>query len=506
MTTDYYSGALEANHARAIEDATATGSFEAWIDGEPTPAATGETFETCDPTLDDPICAVPRCGEVDVDAAVTAARATTDEWGSTTPEERSKALFAWADVLSSHLDELALLESLDVGKPLAYAEGEISKAISFIEYYASVVRAEEGKQVPAVNDALVYTTREPYGVVGLVTPWNYPFVLASWKLGPALAAGNCVVLKPAEDSPLSALRAAELSKGVLPDGVLNVVPGFGEEAGAPLTAHAGVDKLSFTGEDITGETVMAAASQNITPVTLELGGKSPFLVFPDADVEQAAEIVAGSIYYNTGQSCDAASRVLVHEDVKEAFVDALVEHAESHVVGDTLAEGTTLGPLTSRQQFEKVRRYVELGVEEGATLLTGGDRPDDEELAEGWYVEPVVFDDVENDMRIAQEEIFGPVETVITFSTYEEAIELANDVEYGLAAGVATSDVSLAHRAAADVDAGSIWVNKYYGRTVTGGAFGGFKRSGIGRECSRSALDAYTQEKTVHVAVDEPDL
>jgi aldehyde dehydrogenase (NAD+) len=503
MELEHYTGTVRENHRNASEEARAFGTFEAWVDGAPREAASGETFETLDPVVDESILSVPRCDEADVDAAVEAAQAAYDaEWSQTTPEERSRMLQEWVSVLRDHLDELALLESLDVGKPLAYAEGEVTKGLDFLEYYANVCRAEEGKTISAVDDAHVYTRREPFGVVGCITPWNYPLVLTSWKIGPALAAGNCVVLKPAEQSPLTALRIAELSEGVLPDGVLNVVPGFGE-AGAALTGHPGVGKVSFTGEDVTGEDVMASAASNITPVTLELGGKSPFVVFPDADLEQAAETVAGSITYNTGQSCDACSRAIVHEDVRDEFVDHLVEEMESHTIGDPLSEGTTFGPLVSEAQYEKVTSYLELGVEEGASLATGGESFEAEGLEDGWYVEPTVFVDADNDMRIAQEEIFGPVETVVTFGDYEEAIELANDVEFGLAAGVATENGSLAHRAAADIDAGSVWVNKFYGRTVTGSPFGGYKRSGMGRECARDTLKSYTREKTVHVPVEQ---
>lgn len=504
MEAEHYTDSVQKNHQQAIEEASELGTFEAWINGGSRPAASGETFETRNPVINEPILSVPRCDEADVDAAVEAAwNAYDSDWGDTTPAERSQALQEWVGVLRDHLDELALLESLDTGKPLAYAEGEVTKGLDFIEYYANICRAEEGKQIAAVNDAHIYTRREPYGVVGCVTPWNYPLVLTSWKIGPALAAGNCVVLKPAEQSPLTALRIAELSEGILPDGVLNVVTGFGDEAGASVTGHSDVSKVSFTGEDVTGEAVMSAAAENITPVTLELGGKSPFVVFPDADVEQAAETVAGSITYNTGQSCDACSRAIVHEDIRDEFVEHLVKEVESHTIGDPLSEETTFGPLVSKAQYEKVNQYLELGVEEGATLATGGNAIDAEELKDGWYVEPAVFVDADNDMRIAQEEIFGPVETVITFSDYEEAIELANDVEFGLAAGVATENGSLAHRAAADIDAGSIWVNKYYGRTVTGSPFGGFKRSGMGRECARDTLKSYTQEKTVHVPIEQ---
>ncbi|WP_135305099.1 aldehyde dehydrogenase family protein [Haloarcula amylovorans] len=506
MTQSQFTETTRENHQRAIDEATADVQFDAWIDGAAHTTAGGERFETCDPTVEEPITTVPRCDEDDVDAAVDAARnAFEGKWGDLTNSERSEAILDWADVLRDHSEELALLESLDTGKPLANAEYEVGKALDYIEYYAHVVRGEQGSQIPVADDAHAYATQEPYGVAGLIVPWNYPMILTSWKLGPALAAGNSVVLKPAENTPLTATRIAQLAEGILPDGTLNVVHGFGDEVGAPLTKHEGVDKLSFTGEDRTGEVVMKAAAEQITPVTLELGGKSPFVVFPDADLAEAAEIAADGIFYNTGQSCDAFSRTVVHESIHDEFLDLFIEEAATREVGDPLRDSTDFGPLASEQQFEKVREYVEVGKEAGATLAYGGEPADLAGDDEGWFVEPTIFDDVDNDMRIAQEEIFGPVASVITFEDYEEAIEIANDVDFGLASGVATRDLSLAHRAADDIDAGTVWVNQY-GRLVPGTAFGGFKRSGIGRECAKETLKKYQQTKTVNVALDDPEL
>lgn len=494
-----FSDDIRSNHDAAANEAAAWGPYDAWIGGESTPSESGERFETRDPAVDEPITTVARCDAEDVDDAISAAdEAFESGWSTYTPAERSAAMRDWIDVLRDHRDELGLLESLDTGKPVDSATNEVDRFLEFLDYYASIVRADQGRQLPIGDESHAYIKSEPYGVAGLVLPWNYPLVLASWKIGPALAAGNTVVAKPAETSPLSLTRAAQLSAGVLPDGVFNVVHGFGDETGAALTSHPGVDKLSFTGEDATGELVMSAAAANITPVTLELGGKSPFLVFPDADLESTAEIVARSIFYNTGQSCNAASRVLVHEDVHDEFVEAFLTEARTYEPGDPLAPGTVIGPLASQEQYEKVTNYVEVGIEEGASLVQGGDRPSGESFASGWFFEPTVFVDATNDMRIAQEEIFGPVQTIISFESYEEAITLANDVEYGLAAGVATNDLSLAHRVANDVEAGNVWVNKY-GSTPTGGSFGGFKRSGIGRECGVDALEHYTQRKTVNI-------
>ena len=499
---DYDTDDVRLNHEQARDRATTDAEFGAWIGGETRDAASGDTFAVEDPAVAEPIVEVPRCDGDDVDAAVVSAtNAFESEWADTTATERSRLLREWIAEMRDHLDELALLESLEVGKPLAYAEADVENGLDFFEYYASVAVAQEGDQIPTGGDSHAYVRKEPYGVAGQILPWNYPVLLMGWKVGAALAAGNASVCKPAEEAPLAVIRAAQLSKGILPDGVLNVVPGYGEEAGAPLTEHRGVDKLSFTGSVPVGQEVMRAAAETVAPVTLELGGKNPFVVFPDADLEAAAASVAVGGFYNAGQSCDSASRILVHEDVKEEFLDHYLDELEGYAPGDPLEDGTTMGPLCFEGQFEKVQQYVEIGRDEGATLLAGGEAGS----GDGWYFEPTVFDDVDPDTRLAQEEIFGPVQMVMTFDSYEEAIEIANDVEYGLTAGVATTDSSLAHCAAADIEAGSVWVNQYFG-TVPGTPFGGFKQSGIGRECGKDTLDEYTRTKAVNVALDEPEL
>lgn len=498
---------IHERHREAIAAATEETTFAAWVDGNNRTAEDGETFETTDPAIDEPIAAVPRCMSTDVDAAVDAARETFNgEWGSLDAADRGSVMREWANRLRDERDTLALLESLDTGKPLTFAKEEIDGAIAFIEYYADIARSHNGKQIPVGDDSLVYTQREPYGVCGQITPWNYPLYLFAWKVGPALATGNTVVLKPAEQSPLTSIRAAQLSASILPDGVLNVVPGYGDEAGVALTDHEDVDKLAFTGNDVTGTEIMQAAAETITPVTLELGGKSPMIIFPDADLEAAAEAAADGIFYNTGQACDAASRLIVHEDVKAEFAEKFLEAANGYSVGDPLVEGTTMGPLAHEAQYEKVTDYMKIGADEdGATVRTGAGIPDDSELEDGWFVEPTVFDDVDNDMQIAQEEIFGPVECLLTFSDYEEAITIANDVDYGLAGYVITENASLAHRAASDIEAGLIAVNKYPGDDL-GVPFGGYKRSGIGRECAEESLDHYTQTKTVNMHLDDPTI
>ncbi|WP_049898201.1 aldehyde dehydrogenase family protein [Halococcus agarilyticus] len=490
---------LATAHERAIERATDGRRFAAWIDGSAHEAASGATFATRDPATDTPITTVPRCDEPEIDAAVEAARTAFEgAWSALSHEERADRLLEWADRLTRHTDELALLECLDTGKPLEFAEAEIREGIGYIEYYAHLLHGDTDERVPIDGETHAYTREEPYGVAGLIVPWNYPVLLSCWKLGPALAAGNSVVLKPAELTPLTATRFAQLAEGLLPPGTLNVVHGLGDEAGSALTGHPGIDKLSFTGEDTTGEIVMGAAAEHITPVTLELGGKSPFVVFPDADLEATAATAAEGILYNAGQSCDALSRTLVHEAVHDEFLERFVSAAAEWTVGDPLAEDTTIGPLASEQQLETVHEYIELGRESDAELVTGGDSSDGADV--GWFVEPTVFDGVANDSRLAQEEIFGPVASVVSFGSYDEAIELANDVDYGLAAAIATEDLSLAHRAAADIEAGTVWVNDY-ARFSPGLAFGGFKRSGIGRECGPEALNEYRQQKTVTIAL-----
>lgn len=502
MAFEGTSSQIRTRHEQAREEAIAMGEFAAWIDGDP--HRTGETFETIDPVINEPITTVPRCSSEDVDRAVESAwRAFEKGWSDTTPSERSRLLFDWIEVLQDHVDELTHIECLDTGKPITDVRSEVEGAIETLEYYASVCRTQGGRQIPAQEDLHLYTRHEPYGVVGQIVPWNFPIWASAWKLGPALAAGNTVVLKPSGDSPLTALRIAELSSGVFPDGTINVITGLGTEVGEPLTQHDGVRKISFTGSTAVGEEVMKAAAGHIAPVTLELGGKSPFIVFPDANLDKVVDAVADGIFYATGQICDAFSRALVHEDVHNEFVDRFVEKSESYTLGDPLKKETTMGPLTSASQYETVMEYIDVGRRE-ADLLTGGSSPADGSLGD-WYVEPTVFGGVTNDMRIVQEEIFGPVQTINTFSSYEEAIELANDTEFGLAAGIGTERTALAHDAAADLDAGVVYVNEY-GPILPEAPYGGFKASGIGRDLGTEALNHYRRTKSVYVNLDRTEL
>jgi aldehyde dehydrogenase (NAD+) len=421
-------------HRSKHQEATADIEFGAWIDGRLHTQA--QKREIIDPVIGRSIVKVPQSDSAAVDTAVEAAwDAFEGEWEAASARARSARLFEWADILKDHTEELTLLECLDCGKPISQARGEVEGAIDTIEFYASVCRAQRGSEVPGGNDLHLYTTQEPYGVVGQIVPWNYPLWAAAWKLGPALAAGNTCVLKPASDTPLSTVRAAQLSEDIFPKGVLNVVPGSGTAVGQAIAEHDDVRKVSFTGSTDVGSGVMRTAADRVAPVTLELGGKSPFIVFPDADLEKVVRAVADGIFYSTGEICDAFSRALVHESIAEEFTERFVEAAESYVLGDPLSEETTMGPLTSQHQFETVTEYIETGKQE-AELLCGGGRPDDAELSDGWYVEPTVFGSVTNEMTIGSEEIFGPVQTIQTFEEYEEAIELANDTRYGSPPGL----------------------------------------------------------------------
>ncbi|MFB6077736.1 MAG: aldehyde dehydrogenase [Halarchaeum sp.] len=502
MATEHTYIAIQRRHRDARDEALDGVAVGPWIGGEI--VRTDETTPTRDPVTDETLADVPVCDEATVDRAVEAAWDAFDgAWSETTPAERSRRLLEWADALADHEDELTRLEALDTGKPLADARGEVEGAIDTLRYYGSVVRAQTSDQIDAGDDLHLYTRTEPFGVVGQIVPWNFPAWAAAWKLGPALAAGNCSVLKPSAHAPLSTIRMAQLAADALPDGAVNVVTGPGSTVGAALTEHEDVRKLSFTGSGDVGQQVMRTAASRIAPVTLELGGKSPLVVFPDADLETAVDAAADGVFYSTGEICDALSRVLVHENVRDEFVDRLVERAESYVLGDPLDDATTMGPLTNADQLETVEEYVEVGRSEGATLETGGARPDDDALAAGHYYEPTVFTDVENDMRIAREEIFGPVQTVQSFETYEEAIRLANDTPYGLAAGIATTSTDRVHRTAADLEAGLVYVNAY-GPILPEAPYGGFKRSGVGRDLGEEALEHYRQTKSVYVNLDDP--
>ena len=453
----------------------------------------GEYVETVDPGTEEPITAVADGTAADIDRAVTVATEAFATWRDTDPVERGQRVGRVADLVRDHLDELAQIESRDQGKPLSQARHELDGAARYFEYYGGAADKLEGTSVPVGPGGVDYTVREPYGVSAQIIPWNLPGNLFARGVAPALAAGNTVVVKPAPTTPLSAFHLAELChEAGIPHGAVNVVSGGGA-AGAALTEHEGVDTITFTGSVVTGQKVMEAAAKSITPVTLELGGKNPAIVYPDADLERAVNAVATGIFTNAGQVCSAADRALVHESVYDEFVDRIAAVAEGYDLGHGL-DDPEMGPLNSADHLAKVAGYLDIGKAEGATLVTGGEVRD----GEGYFVEPTVFADAHNDMRIAQEEIFGPVLTVLPFDDDTDVLAMANDVDYGLTAGVFTTDLTRAHRAAKRLEAGNVYVNQWFGDTNRT-PFGGYKQSGIGREKGLAALDSYLQTKNVAI-------
>ena len=470
----------------------------AFIDGKSVDAADGATFDCVSPIDGKVIAAVTQSGEADINLAVKAARRSFDQgvWAGLNPRKRKAAMLRWAGLLRDHADELSLLETIDAGKPIGDTTSvDIPGAIYCVEWFAEAIDKVGGEVAPVDHHLVGLVTREPIGVVAAVVPWNFPLLMASWKFAPALAAGNSVVLKPSEKSPLTAIRVAQLAyEAGIPAGVFNVVPGHGA-AGKLLALHMDVDCIAFTGSTAVGKQIMQCAGQsNLKRVWLELGGKSPNIVLPDCpDLDRAASSAASAIFYNMGEMCTAGSRLLVHRDIKDAFVEKLLAAAKSYAPGNPLDPATSMGAIVDTLQLDRVQSYIEAGRAE-ASLLTGGNRA--LESTGGYYIEPTVFDVKDPSARIAREEIFGPVLAVLTFDSVDDAIRIANDSEYGLAAAVWTSNITTAHDVSRRLRAGTIWVNCYDEGGDMNFPFGGYKQSGNGRDKSLHALEKYTELKS----------
>lgn len=472
-----------------------------YIGGRYVAATGGTTFETLNPATGEVLATVQSANRADVDKAVAAAAAGQKVWAAMTAMQRSRILRKAVDILRERNDELALLETLDTGKALSETQAvDIVTGADVLEYYAGLVPALEGEQIPLRETSFVYTRREPLGVVAGIGAWNYPIQIALWKSAPALAAGNAMIFKPSEVTPLTALKLAEIyTEAGLPDGVFNVVNGVGPEVGVALTEHPGIEKISFTGGVATGKKVMAsAAGSTLKEVTMELGGKSPLIVCDDADLDRAADIAVMANFFSSGQVCTNGTRVFVPQALKADFEAKVVERVTRIKLGDPLAAETNFGPLVSTPHMEKVLGYIAQGQAEGARLLTGGERVTQGELAKGNFIAPTVFTDCRDDMAIAREEIFGPVMSILAYADEDEVVRRANDTEYGLAAGVVTRDLARAHRMIHRLEAGICWINTW-GESPAEMPVGGYKHSGVGRENGLTTLGHYTRIKSVQV-------
>jgi aldehyde dehydrogenase (NAD+) len=476
--------------------------YQLFIDGQWVDSESGKTFKTPNPATGDTLAEVAEADKADIDKAVTAARrAFEGKWSRMSARDRGRLLYKLSQLIEENAAELAAVETADNGKPIKESlYVDLPQVVENFEYFAGWATKIEGETIPVPGKMFNYTLREPIGVCGQIIPWNFPLLMAAWKLAPALAAGNTVVLKPAEQTPVGAMELAKLiQEAGFPEGVVNIVPGYGETAGAALAAHPGIDKVAFTGSTEVGKMVAKAAADNLTKVSLELGGKAPNIVFADSDLDQAVAGAMMGIFYNQGQVCCAGSRLFVEESVKDQFLERLSEKSSKIAVGDPMDKSTQMGPQVSEEQLNRIKGYVEVAREEGATVLTGGQPPQlDAAFQKGYFFSPTIFSEVKNSMRVAQEEIFGPVVSVITFADEDDLIKQANDTIYGLSAGIWTRDITRAHRFAKEIKAGVVWINTY-NMFNAASPFGGYKQSGYGREMGRHALDLYTQVKSVWV-------
>jgi len=476
--------------------------YQNFVNGKWESAASGKTFPVYDPSSEEIIAHVAASEAADVDRAVAAARAAFDSgpWTQTTAQDRGRILFRLAEKIRQNSGELAELESRNSGKPIVEAEFDIADVATCFEYYGGLANKVTGHVNPVPANALSFTMKEPVGVAGQIIPWNYPLLMAAWKLAPAIAAGCCCVLKPAEQTPLTALEFANyFADAGLPPGVVNVVNGFGETAGAALVAHPRVDKIAFTGSAAVGKLIVKSAADSLKRVTLELGGKSPNVFFADADWEAAVDGALFGVFINQGEVCSAGSRILVERKIYSKFVEAMTEKAKRIKLGPPLERETKMGPLVSKEQYDRVSSYLDLGKKEAKTAIGGG-RP--QQIGKGYYVEPTIFYDVDNNARISREEIFGPVASVIPFDGEPDAIKIANDTPYGLAGAVWTRDIYKAFRVVKSLRAGIIWVN-HMQPTYVEAPWGGYKQSGFGRELGPWGLEEYLETKQVFVNLDE---
>lgn len=473
---------------------------QCFINGKWVDAVSGKTFATVNPVTEEVICQVAEGDKADVAAAVKAARTAFDSgpWSRMDARERGKLMMKLADLMEGELEELARLETLDNGKPIKDARAaDLPLAIDCIRYYGGLADKIQGDTIPISGDYFCYTRREPTGVAGQIIPWNFPILMTAWKWGPALAAGCTIVMKPAEQTPLTCLRLAHLAQEAgIPDGVINVVPGFGPTAGGALVEHPDVDKIAFTGEHTTAQIIMQNAAKTLKRLTFELGGKSPNVVFADADLDAAIDGAHFGLFFNQGQCCCAGSRVFVEQSIYDKFVERVVAMNHQRKLGDPFDPDTDQGPQVDKNQFDKIMKYIDLGSREGAECVSGGKRFGDR----GYFVEPTVFAHVNDEMSIAKDEIFGPVMSVLKFKDFDEVVERGNRTFYGLAAAVWTRDIGKAHRMAKAIRAGTVWVN-CYDVFDAAAPFGGFKMSGMGRELGIKGMDAYLETKTVTVAM-----